>query len=82
MSDSLMDNSILRDREHGIDVPPIPLWKVNEVARFLNINKQTLRNWKRDGKLNFVKVGRSVRIPREEVIRIVGDIINNEEIIL
>jgi len=61
-----------------INIPQIPLWTVNYLAEFLTMNKQTIRNFIRDGKISIVKVGKSVRIPRDEVVRMVGKLITRK----
>ena len=43
------------------------LLTVEQVARALNVKSKTVRKWIYLGKLQVVKLGRAVRIPREAV---------------
>ena len=46
---------------------------VAEVAGMLKLNQQTVRNWIDQGKLPAIRVGRRVRIKREDFERILED---------
>jgi excisionase family DNA binding protein len=50
---------------------PESLLTVAEVAEWLKLNQQTIRNWIDAGSLPAVRVGRSVRIKRSDLDRIV-----------
>lgn len=45
---------------------------VAEVAEWLKVNQQTVRNWIDQGRLPAVRVGRRVRIKRSDFDRILG----------
>ena len=49
----------------------IPFLTVAEVAELLRLNQQTVRNWIDAGSLPAVRIGRRVRIKREDFDRIV-----------
>jgi excisionase family DNA binding protein len=38
-----------------------------EVAKYLNLGNKTIRNWTSEGKIPFVKLGSSVRYPKERI---------------
>lgn len=40
----------------------------SEVARYFDVTRKTVYKWIREGKLGSVKIGRLIRIPREEVL--------------
>jgi len=48
------------------------LMTVAEVAELLKLNRQTLYNWVADGTLAHTRVGRGVRIRREDYERLAG----------
>jgi excisionase family DNA binding protein len=48
-----------------------PFLTVAEVAELLKLNQQTVRNWIDAGSLPAVRIGRRVRIKREDLDRIV-----------
>jgi excisionase family DNA binding protein len=53
----------------------MPEWElitVRELAEHLQLNHQTVRNWINEGKLESVKVGRAVRIPRKAAVALAG----------
>lgn len=43
------------------------LMRIEEAAEYLGFAKQTLRNWVSDGRIPYVKIGRSVRFRRSEL---------------
>lgn len=45
---------------------------VNEVAEHLKLNPQTLRNWIDQGRLPAIRIGRRVRIRREDLDRMLA----------
>lgn len=40
---------------------------MEETAEMLNVHYNTIRNWVRDGKIRYFKLGGVVRIPKEEI---------------
>jgi excisionase family DNA binding protein len=42
---------------------------VDEVAAVLRIHPRSVQRWARDGQISSVRVGRSYRIPRADVLR-------------
>lgn len=40
---------------------------MEETAEMLNVHYNTIRNWVRDGKIGYFKLGGVVRIPKEEI---------------
>ena len=58
--------------------PPSPrsadsLLTVDEIARILKLNPQTVRNWIDRGYLGAIRIGRRVRIPRAEFDRLLAE---------
>ncbi len=49
-----------------------PFLTVAEVAELLKLNQQTVRNWIEQGSLPAIRVGRRVRIRREDLERILA----------
>ena len=49
------------------------LLRIPEVAAQLTLRPVTIRSWLVRRKLSFVRVGRSIRIPRSEVERILSE---------
>ena len=50
------------------------LLRLNEAARLLGVNVQTLRNWDNSKKINVVRtIGNQRRIPEQEVHRLMGE---------
>jgi excisionase family DNA binding protein len=56
-----------------VRVPQKELWRVDEVAKFFDVSAQTIYMWCNLGKLHFVRISNSVRIPREEIIRVMKE---------
>jgi excisionase family DNA binding protein len=42
-------------------------YKIKEVCEMLQISRQTLYQWIKDGKIKTVKINKLVRIPEEEI---------------
>ena len=53
-------------------MPPAPLLTVEQVAEEFQVTTQTIRNWIDGGALSAVKIGRSFRIRREDVDRMLA----------
>jgi excisionase family DNA binding protein len=53
-------------------MPPAPLLTVNQVAEEFQVTTQTIRNWIDGGALSAVKIGRSFRVRREDVDRMLA----------
>jgi excisionase family DNA binding protein len=51
---------------------PTPLLTVNQVAEEFQVTTQTIRNWIDGGALAAVKIGRSFRVRREDVDRMLA----------
>jgi excisionase family DNA binding protein len=45
---------------------------VRELAEYLQLNMQTVRNWITRGELESIKLGRAVRIPRKAAVAVAG----------
>jgi excisionase family DNA binding protein len=60
-----------------VDRPPSPsadsLLTVDEIARILKLNPQTVRNWIDRGYLGAIRIGRRVRVPRAEFDRLIAE---------
>lgn len=54
-----------------VNVPEKELWRVDEVAKFLNVAPQTIYKWCNEGKLSFCRVCNVVRIPRESILKVI-----------
>ena len=46
---------------------------VSEVAAVLRVNPRSIQRWARDGRFASVRVGKSYRIPRADVLRWLHD---------
>jgi excisionase family DNA binding protein len=53
-------------------MPEWELFTVRELADHLQLNQQTVRNWINAGELEFIRVGRAVRIPRRAAVKLAG----------
>lgn len=62
---SPQENQVIEELEH--------LWTVQQTAKFLGMQPQTIRGWVRQGKLKQIKLSNRVRIPRSEVERLVAE---------
>lgn len=52
----------------------VQLLRVDEAAALLNMRPNTIRDWLRQRKISKVRIGeRSIRIPREEVERLIAE---------
>lgn len=49
----------------------VPLLTEEEAASFLNVHPQTLRKVRARGQIAFVRIGRSIRYSKEEVVSFV-----------
>jgi excisionase family DNA binding protein len=60
-----------------VEPPPTPsadtLLTVDDIARILKLNPQTVRNWIDQGYLRAIRIGRSVRIHRTEFDRLIEE---------
>lgn len=54
-------------------LPQLPPRTVPEAARALGISVHTIRAWIAQRRIGYLKLGRSVRIPQEEIDRILRD---------
>lgn len=53
-------------------LPNKPLFRIDEVAQFLDVPKRTVYSWHQIGSLDTVKLpGRTIRVRREEIVRII-----------
>ena len=46
---------------------PMKLLSESEVCEILNISHRTLRRWRNEGKLSFIRIGRHIRYPEEYI---------------
>ncbi len=46
---------------------------VREVAGALGLSESTIRSWLAQRRLGFIRLGRAVRIPREEIDRVLAE---------
>lgn len=58
---------------HGDDPGEPGMLKVAQAAQELNLKEPTIRRWVLCRKIRYVKLGRCVRIPREEVARLIRE---------
>lgn len=63
--------------ELSLFLPPKDLFRVDEVARHLDISERCVRLWLDHGHLEGVKIVGSIRITRESIIRCVEKYIPN-----
>lgn len=47
------------------------LLRVDEFAAILNVRPSCIRRWLLEGKISSTKIGRLVRIPEEEAVRVI-----------
>ena len=47
--------------------------KVSELAKMLSVTRQTIYNKVKDGSIKSIKIGKAIRIPEEEVDRILKE---------
>ena len=46
------------------------LYKLAQVAEMLNLSPWTIMRWNKTGRLRSLKIGRSVRVPEGEIVRL------------
>ena len=52
--------------------------KLTELAKLLDVDPRTVKNWSRQGLIKVIKVGREFRIPADEFDRIMeGEFLND-----
>ena len=56
-----------KDEEKEIEVKVSANMSAKEVADYLGVGSKTIRNWTCEGKIPFVKLGGSVRYPKERI---------------
>ena len=56
-----------------------PLWTVEDVARYLRLEPETVRNLAREGKLPAIKIGRIWRFRKSSLDQILKEKIENAE---
>lgn len=47
--------------------------KVSELAKLLSVTRQTIYNRVKDGSIKSIKIGKAIRIPEEEIDRILKE---------
>ena len=52
-------------------IDPSPLYTVSEAARFLHLSMVTVRRMTSDGRLPVVRIGKNVRIRRDDLNQLV-----------
>jgi len=67
-----MDNNENTNEYQEINPQLEVLWSVKQTAKYLGLHPVTIYQWVRKGKIQFKKFGKSVRIPKSEVERLVG----------
>ena len=68
MKNSLQEETIQAGApESGVSPDTQPLWTVEEVAKYLRLEPETIRSMAREGKLPAIKVGRVWRFRRKQV---------------
>ncbi len=55
------------------DLPLKTLLKPDEVALFLSVSLKTIHRWYQSGLIGGVKAGRSLRIYRDSIVKLVGE---------
>lgn len=61
----------MADRPTSFDDLPLTL-RVEELMPILNIGRNTAYELVRAGKLRSIRIGKQIRIPKEEVVRFLG----------
>jgi len=70
-----MDNNENTSEYQEINPQLEVLWSVKQTAKYLQLHPITIYQWVRKGKIGFMKIGKSVRIPRSEVEKKRGQVI-------
>jgi excisionase family DNA binding protein len=56
-----------------LELPPKHTFKVVEEADILGLNQKTVRDQITTGQIRVIRIGRAIRIPRSEVLKLLGD---------
>lgn len=60
------------EQKQSVSIGKRPL-SVREVAGALGLSESTIRSWLAQRRLGFIRLGRAVRIPREEIDRVLAE---------
>lgn len=66
-----MTNNSLRQLNAG-DLDPVDrekLWDIKTVAAYIGVTERTVRTWCQDGRLSYLKIGRTLRFRPDVVDR-------------
>ena len=55
------------------ELPPKHMFTVKELAKYLGVNHKTVREQITVGTIKAIHLGRSIRIPRSEVLKLLGE---------
>ncbi|MGA2669819.1 MAG: helix-turn-helix domain-containing protein [Dehalococcoidia bacterium] len=47
-------------------------WKTSEIAKMLGVTRRTIYSWIKDGKLQSIKIGGSIRIKQQDLDKFMG----------
>lgn len=50
-----------------IEIPDKPFLRVDEFAEIIGVSTQTIHNWIKAGRIAYTKIGKTIRIPKEEL---------------
>ena len=53
---------------HPTHLPNKPLLRIDEVAGYVDVSPRTVRNWIKNNKVRWIKVGGTYRVYRESVV--------------
>ena len=53
----------MRDIDGAVVAQPERMFTVGEVAALYRFTPRTIRNWLKDGRIQVIRIGRSIRIP-------------------
>ena len=55
----------------AIDIPEKRMFRADEVAEILDVSLPTVYRWCEHGKIDFIRIGGSIRIKRECVVSVI-----------
>ena len=55
---------------HNVRLIVVRAYKIGQASKMLGVHPNTLRRWRKEGKIKAVKVGRDWVYPEEEILRL------------
>ena len=55
----------------AIEIPEKRMFRADEVAKILDVSVPTIYRWCEHGKMDFIRIGGSIRIKRECIISVI-----------